>query len=84
MNMSRIFGLLLLVIATVSQTIAQEILVLDKVTSKPIADVVIYTTGNNTSVQTNQLGKTSINQFSKDALLIFQHPSYEDFNISAQ
>lgn len=82
--MSKLFGLILLVVATAYQATSQEIIVLDKATSKPIADVVIYSVDNNISVQTNQLGKTTINQFSKDALLIFQHASYQDFNISAQ
>ncbi len=60
---------------------AQEIVVLDKSTSRPIANVIIYTPDSNTSVQTDQFGKTNLDKFNKSTLLIFQHPSYQDFNV---
>jgi len=63
---------------------AQEITVIDKITNEPIEDVVIYTTKRNSSIQTDKAGKASIAQFKSDALLIFQHPSYQDFNIPMQ
>jgi hemoglobin/transferrin/lactoferrin receptor protein len=63
---------------------AQEITIIDKTTAQPITDVVIYTIGGNTSVISNTLGKANINNFSKDALLNFQHPSYQELNILKQ
>jgi hemoglobin/transferrin/lactoferrin receptor protein len=82
--MPKIFGLIIFYIATVSQLIGQDITVLDKATSKPIADVVIYTIGDNQSAITNGSGKANMDQFAKNALLNFQHPSYQEFNISIQ
>ena len=82
-NMPRIC-LLILILASAFETHGQEIIVLDKLTSTPIADVVIYTPDNNASVQTDEYGKVRLDKFAPDVLLIFQHPSYQDFNIQIE
>lgn len=79
--MSKTFTLFIFLFTLAYQVAAQNIQVLDKATSKPIPHVVIYTADNKKSAQTDANGETSIAQFSKDALLIFQHPSFQDFNI---
>ena len=79
--MPKVILFLIFLLGKIYQLSAQEVLVLDKATSSPIVDVVIYTPDNNVSTLTNEFGKANLSKFSKDALLIFQHPSYKDFNI---
>lgn len=43
--------------------------------------MVIYNSDNSQSVKTDEFGKANLDKFRKDALLIFQHSSYKDFNI---
>ena len=77
-----IFTIFLFTVA--QQVLAQEISVLSKVTFKPITNVVIYTTTSDLSIQTDKIGKANISPFDKNALLIFQHPSYQDLAISVE
>jgi hemoglobin/transferrin/lactoferrin receptor protein len=60
----------------VSNSIAQEVLILDKSTSDPIAGVVAYNNGKTKSVTSDLDGKMILDIFDANEQVVFQHISY--------
>ena len=55
----------------------QNIKIIDNLNLKPIENVLIVNESQTKSAITNTKGETTLNTFSKDEMLLFQHPSYK-------
>jgi len=72
--MKRIFTLFLCLFA--SAIMAQEVLILDKVTNEPIHGVVAYNSSKTKSVMSGLDGKLNLDSFEDSDYIVFQHISY--------
>ncbi|CAM4067607.1 TonB-dependent receptor [Gillisia hiemivivida] len=70
------FTALFVFLLTFSAIQAQEILILDKDSEKPLVNVAIYNTSKSKNSITNIDGKADISKFSRDETLVFQHVSH--------
>ncbi len=70
------FTALFAFLLTFSAIQAQEILILDKDSEKPLVNVAIYNTSKSKNSITNIDGKADISKFSRDETLVFQHVSH--------
>ena len=69
--------LLLLICSFASQS--QTIKIINKKTQLPIEDVYIYT--QKTSTNSSKIGQADLSKFSKDAIIFFQHPSFQNLHL---
>jgi hemoglobin/transferrin/lactoferrin receptor protein len=68
----------LLIYSLVSQS--QNIRIIDTSTKKSIEDVYLYT--KKTSTTSTNKGEADLSSFSKDAIIVFQHPSFQNLHLT--
>jgi len=76
--------LLLLPLFCVSALLAQSVEVLDNKTQEPIENVAIFDLNKNKSTVTDAIGSANLDNFSRDAIIQFQHPAYQALTLSLE
>ncbi len=63
---------------------AQTLKVVDITTSQGIPEVVVYSSGKKSFLQTNNAGEVSLGTFINSDSLLFQHPAYQNLALSME
>jgi len=74
--------LLVLLVLSHGLLLAQTITVLDKKTNKPVENIAIFSFDQKSTALTNANGRADISDFHVKDTLRFQHPSYEELNLT--
>ncbi|MEL7833461.1 TonB-dependent receptor [Fodinibius sp. Rm-B-1B1-1] len=81
--MRKFLGLLVVILLFISaEVIGQTVKVVSGSSEQPIINVYIYNNGRNKMVATNHDGEASVEKFSVNDTLNFQHPSYQPLSLS--
>jgi len=78
----RHYILLAVILMSTVCAFAQEISVVESKTGKPVEHVAIFSFDQKSTALTNTAGKADISSFLRKDTLRFQHPSYEELNLT--